>query len=179
MNGEAVIAEQSDRARPAPRVLRRFDDDMVITTFDPASGAEFKRLNVAWLERYFELEPLDEQVLGDPEAQILAPGGEILFASLNGAVVGTVGLKVEDDHTFELTKMAVDERWQGRGYGRRLLDAALDLARERGKSRVILYTQTALKAAISLYRKSGFVGCAEPLCGRYARCDIKMERRLV
>jgi GNAT superfamily N-acetyltransferase len=162
----------------APRILRRFDDGMAITTFDPAHRGEFKRLNVAWLERYFKVEPVDEQVLSEPESQIVAPGGEILFALLAGAVVGTVGLKVEDEHSFELTKMAVDEPWQGRGFGQRLLEAALDLARERGRQRVILYTQTALKPAIALYRKNGFLASTESLCRRYERCDIRMERVL-
>ena len=51
-----------------------------ILTFDPAYRDEFRRLNVAWLTRYFQVEPIDERVLGDPEGEILAPGGEILFA---------------------------------------------------------------------------------------------------
>lgn len=159
----------------SPHILRRYDDGMVITTFDPAHREAFKRLNVAWLERYFKVEPLDEQVLGQPESEILAPGGEILFAALDGHAVGTVGLKVEDADSFELTKMAVDERWHGRGYGQRLLENALELARALGKKRVILYSQTALKPAIALYRKNGFVELSEPLCRRYARCDIKMQ----
>lgn len=160
------------------RELRRFADGLRIVTFDPAYRGEFKRLNVAWLERYFKVEPIDELVLGNPETQILAPGGEILFALLPDQVVGTVGLKVEDGESDELTKMAVDERWRGRGYGECLLQAAIDLARQRGKRRVVLYTQISLKPAISLYRKHGFVKLDEPLCGRYARCDIKMEKIL-
>lgn len=161
------------------RVIATFDDDLLIVTFDPAFREEFKRLNVAWLTRYFKVEPIDERVLGDPEAEILASGGEILFALMNGEVVGTVALKFEQDGEFELTKMAVDERVQGRGYGKRLLDAACSLARARGARRVILYSQRSLKAAISMYFKYGFVEL--PLTGkdtRYARCDIKMERRL-
>lgn len=171
----AISAALNVEAFHGSRVLRRYDDGMAITTFDPAHREAFKELNIAWLERYFKVEPLDEQVLGNPEAEILEPGGEILFAVLDEQVVGTVGLKVEDEHTFELTKMAVDDRWQGRGYGQRLLESALELARSLGKRRVILYSQTALEPAISLYRKNGFVASTEPLSRRYARCDIKME----
>lgn len=178
MSQVIAAADSRSGAVTAPRVLRRFEDGMTITTFDPLHRTEFRRLNVAWLERYFKVEPLDERVLGDPESEVLAPGGEILFAMLAGEIVGTVGLKVEDEHSFELTKMAVDERCQGRGYGQRLLESALDLARERGMKRVILYTQTALKPAVALYRKNGFTASSEPLCQRYARCDIKMERML-
>jgi putative acetyltransferase len=42
--------------------------------------ADFARLNIEWLERGFTVEPHDREVLGDPEAHILAPGGRILFA---------------------------------------------------------------------------------------------------
>lgn len=174
--GDSDLVEQQGIA--PSRVLKHLDGGLRIVTFDPAYRDEFRRLNVAWLERYFKVEPIDERVLGNPEAEVLAPGGEILFALLQYQVVGTVGLKVEDGDSDELTKMAVDERWLGQGYGQCLLQAAVDLARERGKRRVVLYTQTSLKPAISLYRKHGFVTLDEPRCGKYSRCDIKMEKVL-
>lgn len=160
-----------------PRVLADFSDGMQIITFASAFRDEFKRLNVAWLTKYFKVEPIDERVLGDPESEILAGGGEVLFAVLNGVVVGTVALKPEEAGNFELTKMAVDERWQGRGYGKRLLEAACALAKTRGARRVILYSQRGLQAAVTMYFRYGFseLPLNDP---RYARCDIKMERVL-
>jgi GNAT superfamily N-acetyltransferase len=157
------------------RVVARFDDGLQIVTYDPAYRDEFRRLNVAWLTRYFRVEPIDERVLGLPELEILEPGGEILFALLDGVVVGTVALKSESAGDFELTKMAVDERMHGHGYGKRLLDAACTLARARGAHRVILYSQRSLQPAVSMYFKYGFTEL--PLTdARYSRCDIKMER---
>lgn len=163
------------------RLLRTYVGGLQIVTFDPCYRDDFKRLNVAWLTRYFKIEPIDERVLGNPEAEIIAPGGDILFAVLNNdaggrEVVGTVGLRPEGTSSFELTKMAVDERHQGKGYGQYLLETALALAHERGKQRMVLYSQTSLKAAISLYFKNGFVKSQEPLGAIYSRCDIKMER---
>ena len=74
--------------------------------------------------------------------------------------------------------MAVDENFQGRGFGKRLLDVACDHAKALGAPRVILYSQRALKAAVTMYAKYGFVEM--PLTDkRYSRCDIKMERVLV
>ena len=78
------------------RKLRTYVDGLRIISFDPTLRDEFRRLNVAWLERYFTVEPIDERVLGNPEAEILADGGEILFALLEGQVVGTVALRVVD-----------------------------------------------------------------------------------
>jgi GNAT superfamily N-acetyltransferase len=156
-------------------------DELRIVRFDPAYRDAFRRLNLAWLTRYLIIEPVDERVLADPEGEILAPGGEILFALLGGEVVGTVALKADSEGVFELAKMAVDERHQGRGYGVRLLEAACALARERGAQRVILYSRRVLATAVAMYGKYGF--SEVPLtdsCGTspYGRCDIKMERRL-
>jgi ribosomal protein S18 acetylase RimI-like enzyme len=160
-----------------PRLLRSYEDGLRITTFDPVHRERFRALNVAWLERYFKVEPIDEQVLGDPEGAILAKGGEVLFAHLDDAVVGTVALKSETDGTFELTKMAVDEAYQGRGFGKRLLDTACELAKHRGAPKVILYSQRSLRPAIRMYSGYGFAEL--PLTdARYARCDIKMEKAL-
>jgi ribosomal protein S18 acetylase RimI-like enzyme len=160
-----------------PRLLRRFEDGLAIVTFDPRLRDEFRRLNVAWLTRYFRVEPIDEQVLGNPEGAILAAGGEILFALADDAVVGTVALKAEIEGEFELTKMAVDDAWQGRGFGKRLLEAACDLAKERGAQRIVLYSQRSLKAAIALYAKCGFTEI--PVSdARYARCDVMMEKKV-
>ena len=48
--------------------------------FEPRWRDDFARLNLEWLERWFTVEPGDREVLGDPEAHILAGGGRILFA---------------------------------------------------------------------------------------------------
>lgn len=175
MGSGAVEIERTPDAASA-RLLRTFEDGLRIITFDPRHRDEFKRLNVAWLSKYFRVEPIDERVLGNPEDEILRGGGEILFALVEDEVVGTVALKPEGG-IFELTKMAVDERWQGRGFGKRLLDAACELARERGAPKLVLYSQRTLKAAVAMYAKYGFVEV--PLVDkRYARCNVKMEREL-
>jgi GNAT superfamily N-acetyltransferase len=150
------------------RKLRTYVDGLTIISFDPTLRDEFRRLNVAWLERYFTVEPIDERVLGNPEAEILADGGEVLFALLEGQVVGTVALRLVDAETFE-----------SRGYGQSLLETALQVARDSGKRRVILYSQRSLKPAIALYYKNGFTDVAGPLDGKYARCDVQMEKVLV
>lgn len=162
---------------PPASVLRTFEDGLTITTFDAAHREAFRHLNMAWLTRYFHVEPIDERVLGNPESEILQHGGEILFALLAGEVVGTVALKREQQDAFELTKMAVDERHQGRGYGKRLLEEACALAGRRGARQVLLYSKRSLAAAVAMYFKYGFTQM--PLNDtRYSRCDIKMQRLL-
>src|SRR5690606_14936865 len=105
---------------------------------------------------------------------ILKDGGEILFALYDDKVIGTVALLKVDNETMELTKMAVDEKFQGRGAGKLLCRSAIDKAKELGVSKLVLYTQTALKPALSIYEKLGFKEVPIEK-GKYKRADIKME----
>lgn len=146
-----------------------------IVPFEPALAADFRRLNVAWLERWFSVEPIDEVVLGAPEREIVAPGGAILFARVGDAVVGTCALRCERDGVYELTKMAVEEAWQGRGIGRRLLEAAIDEYRRRGGTVLFLESNSRLGPALHLYEALGFEHQpARRPDSHYARSDVYM-----
>lgn len=149
--------------------------DVEILDFSPELRIFFEQLNRRWIERHFEMEPLDYLLLQNPETEIIEKGGAVLFAVTNGGeVAGTVALKNEGGGVFELSKMAVDEKVRGRGIGRALGTAALDRAREMGARKVILYTNSALEPAIILYRKLGFR--AVPVTEKgYTRVDVKME----
>jgi ribosomal protein S18 acetylase RimI-like enzyme len=145
-----------------------------IIEYTPAHQPIFERLNRHWIEQYFRMEPTDEAVLTRPDEHIMALGGAILMAEKEGEPVGTVALKKVDEHTFEMTKMAVDPAHRGLRLGGALVLASLNKAREMGAKKVILYSSTVLENAIRLYRKLGFLELpVEP--GVYERADIKME----
>ncbi|MGV7107132.1 YfiT family bacillithiol transferase [Flavobacterium sp. U410] len=134
----------------------------------------FEQFNRAWIEKYFVLEDIDKYVLSNPEEAILKDGGKILFAVYEGKVIGTVALKKVDDETMELTKMAVDENYQSIGAGKMLCKSAIDKAKDLNVKRLVLYTQSALKPALGIYKKLGFTEVPVEQ-GKYKRADIKME----
>ena len=80
-------------------------------------AADFRRLNLDWIERLFEVEAADLKVLDDPERAIVAPGGMIFFALEGDAVVGTVAMIRVARGRCELAKMAVAITHQRRGIG--------------------------------------------------------------
>jgi GNAT superfamily N-acetyltransferase len=133
----------------------------------------FENLNREWIEKFFWMEPVDFEVLQSPEEHIITPGGSILFASIGGEIAGTVALKRVDDRIFEFTKMAVDEKFRGKKVGQALAEAAIEKAKDQGAYKIILYSNTVLAAAISLYKKIGFKEI--PVDGPYKRSNIKME----
>ncbi len=137
----------------------------------------FKALNVAWLQKYFSVEPIDEKIFADPEGYILKKGGHIFFAYYNGDVAGTCALIRGEDGVFELAKMAVDERFQGKGIGHKLMGAVVEKAKKLNLPKLILYTNDLLKPAIQLYKKFGFVEVPLTETG-YQRSGLKMEKAL-
>jgi GNAT superfamily N-acetyltransferase len=139
----------------------------------PEYKVHFEKLNKAWLEEYFTVEPIDRWVLENPEEAILSAGGKIFFVKYRENIIGTVALMKIGDATFELTKMAVDKNYQGIGAGKFICLSAIDEARKLNASRLILYSQTLLKPAIGIYKQLGFSEI--PLDNKYARADIKME----
>lgn len=149
--------------------------ELRIAPFHPALRSHFHRLNAAWLRKFFTMEAIDERVLSNPEGEILAGGGAILFALLGDAVVGTCALKQEGEGVFELTKMAVDESHQGLGIGRRLIEGVIDVFRQRGGMTLFLETNRRLTPAIRLYESVGFEHQPVPKPdSHYARSDVYM-----
>ena len=122
------------------------------------------------------MEEADYKALDHPETYILNKGGKILVALYNGEALGVCALiKMEDpDYDFELAKMAVSPKAQGKNIGWLLGQAIVNTAREMGASKIYQESNTILKPAINLYHKLGFqkvVGRPTP----YQRCNIQME----
>jgi GNAT superfamily N-acetyltransferase len=136
----------------------------------------FEKFNREWIEKYFWMEPVDFKVLQNPSEHIIAKGGEILMASVNEEMAGTVALKFVKPGVYEFTKMAVDEKFRGMKVGQALADAAIVRAKTLGAEKIILYSNTVLTPAIALYRKLGFR--ETDVDGPYKRSNIKMELTL-
>jgi N-acetylglutamate synthase-like GNAT family acetyltransferase len=150
---------------------------VVIENFKKEYATAFRDLNMAWLQEFFVAEPYDIEVLSKPEKYILDKGGAIYFVVENGLPIGTVALMYNKYNELEFTKMAVDTKMQGKGYGKLLMNHCIDEARKMGASELILYSNTKLNPAIELYRTSGFVEI-DIENSEYERCNIKMVKML-
>lgn len=156
-----------------------------ILPFTDALAQDFHDINAEWIRSMFVLEPTDREVLENPQARILDPGGDILFARVgSGAgdlgVVGTCALQKTGENQFELTKMGVRETARGLKVGEALLAAVIDRAHELGAETLYLLTNSKCAPAIHLYEKLGFVhdaGIMARFGARYARCDVAMLYR--
>ena len=151
---------------------------ITIAEYEPHYQLYFEKFNRRWIEEYFEMEPVDEFVLTQPEAAIIAPGGAILMALYNGVPAGTVALRKLEEGIYEFTKMAVDIKFQRKGIAEALCYASFEKARQLGATTVILFSNSTLKPALALYEKVGFRHLPVGM-GEYKRSDVKMTYSLL
>jgi GNAT superfamily N-acetyltransferase len=139
---------------------------------------DFYRINAQWIEAMFTMEPTDEEVLKNPYQRIIAPGGAILFVSVQGlGIVGAGALQKTGDGFFELTKMGVLDSARGQKAGEFLLSALIGKARAMDARKLYLLTNAKCAAAIHLYEKAGFVHDGDIMAeygARYERCNVAM-----
>lgn len=149
---------------------------IVLRQFARGDEEAFRSLNEAWIERYFGLEDADRKILGDPQTQILAPGGQIYMALDGPEPVGTCALIKMSDGEFEIAKMGVAEVRRGQGIGRQLLGFAIADARRMGARRLYIESNSALVNALHLYESLGFRHLPSgSVQAHFARGNVFME----
>ena len=82
--------------------------------------------------------------------------GDLYAYSADHVVIGVILAIPIDDLTVELKAVAVDEHYQRRGLGNRMLLAVLEDLRARGVKRVIVGTSNAGIGQLAYYQKAGF-----------------------
>ncbi len=160
------------RERLRPRMLEAIE----VLDYRPAWKRHFRGLNESWLTQTLEVEAADRELLDDPNGRIVKTGGAVLFARVNGRIVGTCALIRHEPELFELTKMAVDEDARRRLVGTRLTLAVAERARSLGARELYLETHPSFTAARRLYEGLGFERIPKsPIPAVYRRRRIVMR----
>lgn len=136
---------------------------------------DFVRLNEEWISTYFEIEDVDRKLAANP-GKVIDDGGYIFSLVCDEEIVGVCALFNEGNGIYELARMAVAPKHQGKGYGERLMQVCLSRLKEIEAKKVYLISNTKLNAAISLYKKHGFQTASEGRHPVYSRANIVMER---
>jgi DNA-binding MarR family transcriptional regulator/GNAT superfamily N-acetyltransferase len=173
---EFILEQKSLLNRVKEHRKKRESENVKIVDYQPAYQKAFRALNEEWISTYFKMEEADYKALDNPDGYILNKGGCILVAMIGEEPVGVCALVKMDDpeYDYELAKMAVSPRAQGKNIGYLLARAIIEKAKSMGAAKIYLESNTLLKPAINLYHKLGF----EKIAGRttpYERCNIQME----
>jgi putative acetyltransferase len=145
-----------------------------LTDYEDRYQADFKRLNMEWLEKYNLLEPHDLEILDDPKGSVIDKGGAIFLVMDEDKVIATAGIWKENDDEYELIKMFVDPVYRGQGISKLLLDRCLEEARAKNAKKIFLYSNSQLKTALKLYEQYGFTHIAVTNAP-FLTADVKME----
>ncbi len=173
---EFLLEQKSLFRRVQEQKKLRESKGVQIVDYTEKYQTAFRSLNEEWISTYFKMEETDYKTLDNPKEYILDKGGKIFVALYNNEPVGVCALiKMSDpDYDYELAKMAVSPKIQGKSIGWLLGQAVVKAAKDLGASKIYLESNTTLKPAINLYYKLGFkkvIGRSTP----YERCNIQME----
>ena len=150
------------------------NNNIEIIVYDGKYHADFKRLNLDYLDKYNLTESHDMIILDNPEEVVLGSGGFLWLAKAGEEIVGTVGILNEGHGNFELIKMCVAESWRGRGISKLLLETCLQKVKELGGEKLFLFSNHQLQTALKLYTKYGFKN-VEVTGSPFVTADVKME----
>lgn len=172
---EFLLEQKSLLKRVKEQKKLRESKEVQIIEYKSQYKSAFKSLNEEWISTYFEMEESDYKALDNPEEYILNKGGKIFVALYNNEPLGVCALiKMDKSNNFEMAKMAVSPKAQGKSIGSLLGQTVINAAKELGASKIYLESNTILKPAINLYYKLGF----QKIAGQptpYKRCNIQME----
>ena len=145
---------------------------------DPSALPRFAALNAEWIEDLHYLEESDKLMVAQPEIYT-QNGNHVFSAHIDGAVAGACALKKHGDGRYELTKMAVDSNFRGRGIGQHLMTAVETYAKnDLGLDYLFLLSNTKNAAALRLYARNGWTVNHEGPHPVYDRANIGMEKHL-
>ena len=148
-----------------------------IIPYSDEYASVFKVLNLEWLDKYNLTESHDLLILNDPKGTIIDNGGVIFLARSGDEIVGSAAIINEGHDTYELAKMTVSTAFQGKGISKLLLEKCIEAAKERNAKKIILFSNSQLQTAISLYKKYGFKH-VDVTDAPFLTADIKMELSL-
>ena len=148
---------------------------IIIDIFKKEYKSDFETLNLQWIKKYFKVEEEDSRILKNPESYVIDGGGQIFFALKDGKAIGTAAMVLTKERIFELSKMAVDSRYQGLGIGRKLINECIGFAKKKSADEIFLITNDQLLPAMELYYSSGFELDEDYDDNRYERGNTKMK----
>jgi putative acetyltransferase len=151
-------------------------------TLRPATSADREVIEalIFGILRDYGLEPSPETTdadLADIAAHYSGNRGSFdVMESDEGRIIGTVAVHRTGDDLCELRKMYLAKELRGQGWGKRLLDHAIESGRKLGYRTMWLETANSLKESHRLYELYGFQSFVPP--HQSDRCDFSMKRDL-
>lgn len=129
---------------------------MDIIQYDSRYKQDFIDLNTKWIVSLFGvLEGEDMETFQNIEKDI-SNGGMIYFAIENNNVMATCMTKQINNDTWEICKLAANDKYKKRGAGNAVFEQCMKYAIAQGAKRLFILSNSTLKPALHIYYKHGF-----------------------
>lgn len=132
--------------------------EVFIRPFKPGDAGYVAHLHGRAYDKTYKFGQMFEHYVmkGLADFMIDADGGELWVAEVNGRIVGSIAITKDSDTVAQLRWFILDEPFQGRGIGKKLIETALSFCKEQNYEHVFLWTVSTLESARYLYRKYNF-----------------------
>jgi GNAT superfamily N-acetyltransferase len=95
--------------------------------------------------------PLSELSLAEDQSR-----QQVWIVEMDGKIVGSIAVVDAGENEAQLRWLLLTKETRGMGLGKKLMNEAVDFCREKGYTKIFLWTIDALQAARGLYLKNGF-----------------------
>jgi putative acetyltransferase len=110
------------------------------------------------------------------------PKSAYFIGEIDGIMIGGAGIYPTEglpNTTCELVKMYLTKEARGKGFGRKMIDNCLQIAKAKGFTQVYLETMPELNKAVAVYEQFGFNYLKGPMGNSgHNGCDIWMIKNI-
>lgn len=178
---EESIEKKSIYSRVMCDVKKTQFGNIEVIPYHSECQSQFKNLILTWLIDNYDTEVPDVDLINEPERKIREGGCIILMAKAKDKFVGTIIALMKERTKSEIIYIVVDERWQKRQIGKKLLLEAIKQLEQRGVKNIYIKLDQKFSHAIKLFKREGFVLRALKLdegISKLKRTRLLMERNL-
>jgi ribosomal protein S18 acetylase RimI-like enzyme len=153
---EDSFEKESLYARIIREVRKTQLGDITVCPYVPADEGPFKNLILNWLIHNNEATVSDSDLINHPDVKIQQEDALILMAKSQEACIGTIVVQVADGRA-EIVYLVVDEPWQRRQIGKKLVQEAVQNLKTRHIRHIRVQLDRRMSHAIKLFKDAGFL----------------------
>jgi ribosomal protein S18 acetylase RimI-like enzyme len=110
---------------------------------------------VKWLNLDLSFQDIDKE-LNDFPGKYMEPNGTFIIAKDKDNVIGCVGLKKWDEEICEMKRLFVNDKYKGKGIGKKLVEIIIEEAKKEKYTIMRLDTFKTMESALKIYYKNNF-----------------------
>lgn len=130
--------------------------DPEVTDYDDSCKPSFHDLILKWIIDNHEDEPLEKDLINNPDTWIDTRGNVILTAKMNGHCIGILAAGIREEEEAEIFCFIIDKKWMNHPVSVRLLQKGIERLRIDGIETLRIRLNRRRKEAMRICKNAGF-----------------------